>query len=136
MADTDHIPLFFMALGISILVFGFVSRRNGIRYSRCTVPCDAEVVAVRCDRGSDTDLYLPTFRHTVDGVPFTSETGFGSSDENHYLVGDVYRMYYDPDNPLVICRRGMNRTRRWPCLLIAAGALIFAAGMAYLAVTI
>ena len=99
MSDTDYIPLFFMALGISILVFGFVSRRNGIRYSRCTVPCDAEVVAVRCDRGSDTDLYLPTFRHTVSGVTYTSEAWFSTSVEGRYLPGDVYRLCYDPSDP-------------------------------------
>ena len=128
MACTEYIPLAFMVIGLGALAFGFVSRRSNIRCSRCTVPCDAEIVSVRCEIGSDTDLYLPTFRHTVGGTAYLSESRMGSSSEGHYVVGDVYRMYYDPEDPRIMCRRGMNEIKRWPNAIIAAGAVVLAAG--------
>lgn len=86
----------FFAVGIFMLVLGFISVADGAKY----VKTKGTVISVRTFENDEGDLLgVPTYEYYVDGVRYEVEGSFSQSVSICPLVGDEVTLRYNKNDP-------------------------------------
>ncbi|MBA0126013.1 DUF3592 domain-containing protein [Haloechinothrix sp. YIM 98757] len=123
------VPLLLIGLGAALLaavVVAVVLDRSSAGRTESTAATVVEVTE-RTTRTRDTDgqnrttiTYCPTVEYTVDGEPFSHESGICTGSQEGNEVGDEVTVNYDPDDPSDAALDSW--AHRWLAPLIVGGA--------------